>query len=99
MSTRTYDERIDELIKKREQLKAQERALRKRRSEDDRKKRTKRLIELGAIVESVLERPITDDDKIKLKAFLERQEHSGKYFSRAMNSQIAEGDTAVSRIP
>ena len=96
---KTYDEQLDELIKKQEQLKAKERALKKRHAEEERKKRTRRLIEIGAIVESVLGRPIIDDDKLKLKAFLERQEHSGKYFSRAMDKQVAASDTEVSDIP
>ena len=85
MGTRTYDERINELQKKQEQLKAQERALRKRQSEEARKKRTKRLIELGGIVESVLGRETSDDDKLKLLAFLKKQESNGRYFTKAMN--------------
>lgn len=86
MATRNYDERIAELQKRQEQLKAQERALKKRQSEEERKKRTRRLIELGGIVESVLERPTTDEDKIRLLNFLKRQEANGKYFTRAMNA-------------
>ena len=62
MSQRSYDERLNELLKKQEQLKAQEKALRKRQSEEERKKRTRLLIELGGIVESVLGRPTTDQD-------------------------------------
>ena len=54
MATRNYDERIADLQKRQEQLKAQEKALKKRQSEEERKKRTRRLIELGATVESVL---------------------------------------------
>lgn len=86
MSNKNYDERIAELQKRQEQLKAQERALKKRQSEEERKKRTRRLIELGGIVESVLERPTTDEDKIRLLNFLKRQEANGKYFTRAMNA-------------
>ena len=63
MKKKTYDERIEELVKKQEQLKAQERQLKKQQNAEERKRRTKRLIELGAIVESVLGRPTTDDDK------------------------------------
>lgn len=85
MSAKTYDERIAGLQKRQEQLKAQERALKKRQSEEERKKRTRRLIELGGIIESVLERPTTDEDKIRLLNFLKKQEANGKYFTRAMN--------------
>lgn len=85
MVIKTYDERIADLQKRQEQLKAQEKALKKRQSDEERKKRTRRLIELGGIVESVLERPTTDDDKIRFLNFLKKQEANGKYFSRAMN--------------
>ena len=87
MAQRTYDERIDELRKKQEQLKAQERDLMKRQSADERKKRTRRLIELGGIVESVLGRPTVDEDKIRFLNFLKKQEANGKYFTKAMNAR------------
>ena len=87
MAQRTYDERIDELRKKQDQLKAQERDLKKRQSADERKKRTKRLIELGGIIESVLGRPTVDEDKIRFLNFLKKQEANGDYFSRAMNAE------------
>lgn len=85
MVRKSYDERLDEIKKKQEQLQARERELKKRKSEEDRKKRTKRLIELGGIVESVLGRPTTDEDKIRLLNFLKKQETNGKYFTNAMN--------------
>ncbi len=86
---KSYEERIAELQKKQDQLKAQERALKKRQSEDARKKRTRRLIEMGGIVESVLGRETTDEDKIKLMNFLKKQEANGKFFSKAMNAASA----------
>ena len=87
MSQRTYDERIDELRKKQEQHKAQERDLMKRQSADERKKRTRRLIELGGIVESVLGRPTVDEDKIRFLNFLKKQETNGNFFTKAMNGK------------
>ena len=92
MAQRTYDERIDELRKKQDQLKAQERDLRKRQAADERKKRTRRLIELGGIVESVLGRPTTDQDKVRLMYFLRLQEKNGSFFSKAMNDESIGGD-------
>ncbi len=92
MSQRSYDERLNELLKKQEQLKAQEKALRKRQSEEERKKRTRRLIELGGIVESVLGRPTTDQDKVRLMYFLRLQEQKGSFFSKAMNDESIGGD-------
>ncbi len=85
---KSLDEKIAEIQKKQEQLKAQERILKKRYSEEQRKKRTKRLIELGGIIESVLHRETTDDDKIRFMNFLKKQEENGKYFSKAMNVSV-----------
>lgn len=95
MATRSYEERLEELQKKQEQLKAQERALKKRQSEEERKKRTRRLIELGGIVESVLGRPTTDDDKIRLQNFLKKQERNGGFFTKAMNESVQPREQAV----
>ena len=92
MATRSYDERIKELTTKVEQLKAQERDLKKRQAADERKKRTRRLIELGGIVESVLGRPTTDQDKVRLLYFLKLQEQKGSFFSKAMNDERIGGD-------
>lgn len=92
MATRSYDERIKELTTKVEQLKAQERDLKKRQAADERKKRTRRLIELGGIVESVLGRPTTDQDKVRLLYFLRLQEQRGGFFSQAMNDDSIGGD-------
>lgn len=90
MAARNYDERIADLQKRQEQLKAKEKALKKKQSVEERKKRTRRLIELGGIIESVLERPTTEGDKIRLLYFLKKQEANGKYFTRAMNAEIAQ---------
>ena len=92
MATRSYDERIKELTTKVEQLKAQERDLTKRHNAEERKKRTRRLIELGGIVESVLGRPTTDQDKVRLLYFLKLQEQRGGFFSQAMNDDSIGGD-------
>lgn len=100
MGQKSYDERLEELQKRQAQLKEQERALRQRKTADERKKRTRRLIELGGIVESVLERETTDEDKIKLLNFLKMQERNGKYFSRAMNANASsEPERAASALP
>ena len=85
MAAKTFDERLEELQKKQQQLKAQEAALKKRKAEEDRKARTRRLIELGGIVESVLGRKTVDEDKVRFMNFLKKQEANGKYFTKAMN--------------
>lgn len=50
-TTKTTDERIAELDKKMLQIKAQKRQLQARAKADERKKRTHRLIQIGAEVE------------------------------------------------
>lgn len=88
MASRTYEERIEELQKRQAQLKEQEKDLQRRASAERRKKRTRRLIEIGGIVESVLGREIDDDDKTRLLNFLHQQERNGKYFTKAMMKSV-----------
>mgnify|MGYP002626781505 FL=1 len=88
MASRTYEERIEELQKRQAQLKEQEKDLQKRASAERRKKRNRRLIEIGGIVESVLGRELDDDDKTRLLNFLHQQERNGKYFTKAMAKSI-----------
>ena len=95
MAARSFEERLTELQKKQEQLKEQEKALKKRQSEEERKKRTRRLIELGGIVESVLGRSTTDDDKIRFQNFLKKQERNGGFFTKAMNESAIPKEQAV----
>ena len=49
---RSTKEQLDELIVKQEEMKAKEKALKKRLALEERKARTKRLIEVGAEVEN-----------------------------------------------
>ncbi len=95
MAARSLEERIAENLKKQEELRAQEKALKKRQSEAERKARTKRLVEMGGIVSHVLGRDLTDDDKIKFLKFLEMQERNGKYFSRAMNAELVKKENTA----
>ena len=92
---RSLDERIremerkqQELIEKAKCLDSQKRELKKRYAEDERKKRTHRLIEVGAAVESVLGCKIEAEDLPRLIGFLKKQEENGRYFSKAMKRQI-----------
>ena len=72
-------------IIRKEQLNQQVKQLKARKSQEERKARTKRLIEIGAAVESVLNRPIEHDELPKLIDFLKTQEQRGHFFSKAMN--------------
>lgn len=87
---RTVEERIAELQKRQEQLKAQEKALKAKQVQAERKARTKRLIEIGGAVESVLGKPIEKQDLPKLISFLKQQEERGQYFSKAMAADPAD---------
>ena len=81
---KSYDERIAELQEKQKQLKAQERKLKAQQSQEERKKRTKHLIEIGGAVYSVLGDSYQEGDVDKLIAFLRQQDQRGNYFSSAM---------------
>ena len=74
---KSYDERIAELNVKKEQkerelaeLKAKERKLLQEKKALERKARTKRLIETGAIIESVLGRPVEEEDIEPIKQLI-----------------------------
>lgn len=85
MARRTIDEQIKALEEKEQILKARKQQLLAKNREQERKKRTHRLIEVGGAVESVLGRPIEKEDLPKLIAFLQEQERRGQYFSKAMS--------------
>jgi hypothetical protein len=81
---RTLEMQLDDIAKQKKQLLERERRLKAKLADDERKKRTKRLIEIGASVESVLGRKIEKSDLPKLIGFLSQQEERGGYFSAAM---------------
>lgn len=89
-SIKSTEVRIAELDEKIKQIKAQKRNILNRQRTEERKKRTKRLIEVGATVESVLGRAITREDLPKLKDFLIQQEKRGNFFTKAMNGNVVE---------
>lgn len=57
---------------------------RAQRSIEERKKRTHLLCQIGGTVEKVLDRPLVEEDVMRLLNFLNQQERNGKYFTRAM---------------
>lgn len=81
---KSYEERIAELQEKQKQLKAQERKLKAQLSQEERKKRTKHLIEIGGAVYSVLGDNYQEGDVERLTAFLKQQDARGNYFTSAM---------------
>ena len=81
---KTKEERLSELEEKQKQLKEQAKRIRAQISADERKQRTKHLIEIGGAVYSVLGDSFQDGDVEKLTAFLKQQDERGGYFSKAM---------------
>jgi len=84
MAQRTPEERLVENKQRQEKLKQEERRIKSQMVQAERKARTRRLIEIGAAVESVLGRPIEKEDLPKLIGFLKQQEERGGYFSKTM---------------
>ena len=84
---KTYEEQLEEIKVRQDQLKAREKAVKARQRADNRRKEAHRKIVIGAAVESVLGRPIQEDEISKLIDFLKDQERRGKWFSKAMNKQ------------
>ena len=89
---RTTEEQLEALSKRQEQMKAQEKALKKRLSEENRKARTRRLIKIGAEVESVYGKAIEEDKLPRLRKFL--QEYRGSFLTKALE-KADDDDAAV----
>lgn len=87
MERKSVQEKIDEIEKKLEKqrvaVKASETELKRLKnaaSAAERKARTKRLIEIGAVVEHVLGRPIEKSDLPALQSALEELEQKNNYW-------------------
>lgn len=96
-SKKSFDERIAELdskaqtaFEKGKQYEAQKRNLEKRKKAEERKKRNHLLIEIGAAVESLMDRPVQEGDEIRLLNFLKRQDQMEKI--RFEMQRIADGN-------
>lgn len=83
------DRQIAELEKKTKKLQTDRNEKLREKKREERKARTHRLIQLGAVIENVLGRPITDDDIPKLLDLLRFLEDEDEhYFSEAMNGVL-----------
>lgn len=81
---KSYEEKLAELQEKQKQLKAQEKKIKAQQSQEERKKRTKHLIEMGGAVYSVLGDNYQEGDVKRLIAFLKKQDERGRFFTNAM---------------
>ncbi len=75
---------------KQNQAKERIKELQRKQNALERKQRNHRLIQIGATVESVLNRPIEEEELPNLFRFLQQQEERGAYFSNAMNQEQQE---------
>ena len=76
--------KLDKIEEQMKQLKARKKAILARVSQEKRKARTRKLIQLGGVVAKYLNREIDDADIEKLDQFLKSQEERGEYFTKAM---------------
>ena len=86
-SKKSFDEQIADIEKKQQQLNERKKILARKKTEEECKKRTHRLIEIGGLVESVLGREFVEGDLIRFKEFLLRSGGNGNYFERAMRAK------------
>jgi len=78
---RTAERQLEILEAKKKRIIEKEKRLKAKYSAEERKKRIKRLIEVGAAVEDVLGKPIYKEDLPKLILYLEDAKNSGNFFS------------------
>ena len=88
---KSYEDKLADIEEKEKQLKEQKKRLIAQHSQAERKKRTKRLIELGGAVckvlnESTVEGDVMNDTDVSdLIRFLQSQNDRGDYFTKAMH--------------
>lgn len=102
MARKTDEEKLQELNKKMEQLQNQKKALLARQKNEERKARTKRLIEIGAEIEAALGFSLdTPEARKALGDFLRGQETRGKWVTKAIQeatpAAVQESNIAFNR--
>lgn len=92
---KTVEERMEEknlelqgLKEKMDRVKMEQKQLEKEKAQNDNKKRTHRLISIGAIAEQKLGRAFTEEDLLRFSDFLDLQERNGRYYTKAMEKII-----------
>lgn len=86
---KTPEQKLQELEKKMEQLKAQKRAIQARQNKAERTARTHRLIEIGAEIEAALGYSLdTVEARKAVGKFLREQEARGKWVTKAIEKEV-----------
>ena len=93
------EKQLQEMLKRAKQYEAQLKALQAKQGEEERKKRTHRLIEIGAVCEVVLGSPIEKEMLPRLQEWLQMQEQKGSYFSRALGKDKSETTIQTEELP
>ena len=70
---------LEKVLKKADQYKAQIKQLEARKSEEERKKRTHKLIVCGAEIASIFGKPLEEDEVKQLSVFLKNQVETGAF--------------------
>ena len=104
---RSIQERMTDLeqhqqdcLDKAKQYAAQLKKLKQEQKKEERNKRTRLLIRMGGVAESILQRPLEEDDIDRFLHFLNQQEQRGGYFTKAMAIPEPENtDIATTLIP
>jgi hypothetical protein len=86
--TGNLNKEINMTARKKEQLHARKEKAEKRLKEIERKQRTRRLILIGATVESALGYPVEEEMLDNLKDYLIQQEKEGGSISRCLKKPI-----------
>lgn len=84
-----FKTRINEIQKQQELLKNKEKELKAKAIEQERKTRTRRLIQTGGVVEKVLG-PLSKEELELFASFLINEEKSGNYISKALKRPLQE---------
>ena len=93
------EKQLQEMLMRAKQYEAQLKALQAKQGEEERKKRTHRLIEIGAVCEAVLGSPIEKEMLPLLQDWLQMQEQKGNYFSRALGKDKSETTNVTEELP
>lgn len=94
MTVKSIEDRIQDLEAQKARLRERERKLKNAIAEKERKARTRRLIQTGAIVENIYGAPIEDARREALKKFLQDNEQE---FKKALHGATLQHKTKATR--
>lgn len=91
---RTYDEKLENLDERIAQLQEQKRKVKAQKSQEERKKRTRALIEVGAVVYSIIGEDFSYEEKDieKLKSLTANYLKTGNAVYSVLNDEYRDGD-------